>query len=90
MEFALSPPIAFTKGMRRIQLADEVGGPVNKVPTSSPTRWFSVASFDSNLLQCGFKESSQSKKMASLRDVHGPKLSRPFVHVLENMPMDRL
>jgi len=28
--------------------------------------------------------------MAALGYVHGPKLSRPFVHILEDVPMNRL
>jgi hypothetical protein len=37
-------------------------------------------------LQCRFEKSSESEETAALRNVHRPKLSRPFI--LENLPMD--
>jgi len=88
-ELSLRPAIAFTKWMGGVQLADEVGGAVDKVLDVKSNEMLLGCELRQNLLQRGFEKSRQPKEMASLRDVHGPKLSRPFVHILENEPMDR-
>jgi len=69
--------------------ADEVGGAVDKVLDVKSNEMLLGCELRQNLLQRGFEKSRQPKEMASLRDVHGPKLSRPFLHILENVPMDR-
>jgi len=89
-KLTLSPAIAFTKRMGGIQLADEIGGAVDKLLGVKSNKMLLGRELRQNLLQCRLEESSQSEEMAALRNVHRPKLSRPFVHVLENVPMDRL
>jgi hypothetical protein len=88
-ELSLRPAIAFTKRMGGVQLADEVGSAVEKILGVKSNKMLLGRELCQNLLQRGFEKSRQPKEMASLRDVHGPKLSRPFLHILENVPMDR-
>jgi hypothetical protein len=89
-EPSLRPAIAFTKRMGGIQLADEIGGAVDKILGVKSNKMLLGRELCQNLLQRGFEKSSQPKEMSSLRDVHGPKFTSPFVYILENVPMDRL
>ena len=67
----------------------KVGGAVGKDVGIKIDEMFFSRELRENLLECWFEKISEPKKMAALRDVHCPKLSRPFVHLLENVAMNR-
>jgi hypothetical protein len=89
-KLTLRPAIAITKRMGGIQLANEICGAVNKLLTVKSNKMLLGRELRQNLLQRWFEESSQPEEMAALRNVHRPKLSGPFVHILEDVPMERL
>ena len=67
-----------------------IGGAVDKIPDIKSNKMLLGPELRQNLLQRRFQEGSEPEEMAALRNVHRPKLSHPFVDILENMPMDRL
>ena len=89
-EFALCPAIAFPKRMSSIQIAEKIGRAIGKHRGIQVSEVVLHREFLQDLLQRRFEERSDSEEMAALGYVHRPKLSRPFVHVLEDVPMNRL
>src|ERR1017187_858558 len=89
-ELALRPAIAFAKRMSRIQFAEKIGSAPGKARSIEVNEVIPGREFFQDLLQRRFEEGSESEEVPSLGYVHRPKLSRPFVHVLEDVPMNRL
>src|SRR3989442_14189451 len=89
-ELTLRPDIAFTKRMSRIQVTEKIRGAVGERRSIEVNEVALGCEFFQGLLQRRFQEASDSEEMAALGYVHRPKLSRPFVHILENVQMQRL
>jgi hypothetical protein len=88
-KLALRPAIAFAKWMRCIQLAEEIRGAAGKNVGIEIGEMVLCREFLQNRPERRFEEPSVSEELAALRYVHRPKLSRPFVHVVEDVTMDR-
>src|SRR5216110_3178289 len=89
-EFALRSAIAFTKRMGRIQLAEKIGSSLGERCSIEGSELVFSRKFLQGLRYGGFQEGGESEEMAAFGHVHRPKLSRPLVHVLKDVPMDRL
>jgi hypothetical protein len=89
-ELALCPPVSIAKGMNGIDLAKVIGASngggfeatAGEIPFTLQFSTHVVEARNNVLVEC--------EGIAGFRDIHGTELSRPFVHVLKDVLVDRL
>jgi hypothetical protein len=76
--------------MSCIQLAEKICRAIRKHAGVEVHEVVLVGQLCQQLLERRFEEGGECEKMAALGYVHRAKLSRPFVYVLKDVPMNRL
>ena len=87
-EAELCAAVALAKGVDNVELGQEIGGEGDEFVRgcSPPIRW-SVQAIE-QLSQLLIDVGGQTEEIPALGRLHGPRRSRPLIHILEEMAMD--
>lgn len=88
-EAKLGSAVTFTKSVNHVEFGQEVGGECDELFFGSAPQSRSAVQTIEQLSQLLINVGRQAEEIASLRGLHGSRLSRPLIHILEKMPVDR-
>lgn len=88
-EAKLGSAVAFAKSVNHVEFGQEVRGERDELFFGSTPQIRSAVQTIEQLSQLLINVGRQTEEIASLRGLHGSRLSRPLIHILEKMPVDR-
>jgi hypothetical protein len=88
-ERELSATIALTKGMNRVYFRKKVGSLTRESPGHEPSELFLVSQFRENSSHLAIDVLRIAERVAAFGNPHCADFPSPWLHVLEQVPVDR-
>lgn len=84
----LGSPVSLSEGVNVVHVAHDLPGRGSEVCPAQATQEGGPRKALVNIPHAGFDKAAELELMLALRNLHGAKLARPIVNILEQMPVD--